>query len=69
MTSKITKTVGGHYEVNATGSILAPAPEATTPAGDNAAPDAGTLPGSDMTPPDGRGEDEALSPADEDENR
>jgi hypothetical protein len=53
----------------ATGSILAPTPEATTPAGDNAAPDAGSLPNSDMTPPDGRGEDEALSPADEDENR
>lgn len=52
----------------ATGSILAPTPEAATP--DNAAvPDAGTLPSPDMTPPDGRGEDEALSPADEDENR
>ena len=24
MTSKITKTVGQHYEINATGSILAP---------------------------------------------
>ena len=53
----------------ATGSILAPTPEAATPAGDNAAPDAGTLPNPDTTPADGRGEDEALSPADEDENR
>jgi len=51
-----------------TGSILAPTPEATTPAADNPAPDSGTLPSPDMTP-DGRGEDEALSPADEDENR
>lgn len=24
MTSSITKTVGGHYEINATGNILAP---------------------------------------------
>jgi hypothetical protein len=51
-----------------TGSILAPTPEAATPAADNPAPDSGTLPSPDMTP-DGRGEDEALSPADEDENR
>jgi hypothetical protein len=51
-----------------TGSILAPAPEAVMPASDNPAPDSGTLPSPDMTP-DGRGEDEALSPADEDENQ
>jgi hypothetical protein len=51
-----------------TGSILAPTPEAATPAADNPAPDSGTLPSPDVTP-DGRGEDEALSPADEDENR
>jgi hypothetical protein len=51
-----------------TGSILAPTPDAATPAADNPAPDSGTLPSPDMTP-DGRGEDEALSPADEDENR
>jgi hypothetical protein len=51
-----------------TGSILAPTPEAATPAADNPAPDSGSLPSPDMTP-DGRGEDEALSPADEDENR
>jgi hypothetical protein len=61
-------TTGGNTA--ATGSILAPTPEAATPASDNGAvPDAGTLPSPDMTPPDGRGEDEALSPADEDENR
>jgi hypothetical protein len=52
-----------------TGSILAPTPEAATPAADNPAPDSGTLPSPDMTTTDGRGEDEALSPADEDENR
>ncbi len=51
-----------------TGSILAPTPEAATPAADSPAPDSGTLPSPDVTP-DGRGEDEALSPADEDENR
>ena len=51
-----------------TGSILAPMPEAATPAADNPAPASGILPSPDMTP-DGRGEDEALSPADEDENR
>jgi hypothetical protein len=52
-----------------TGSVAAPSADTAAPAADNAVPDAGTLPAPDMTSTDGRGEDEALSPADEDENR
>jgi hypothetical protein len=53
-----------------TGSVAAPGSDAAQPAAaENAVPDAGTLSSPDMTPADGRGEDEALSPADEDENR
>jgi hypothetical protein len=52
-----------------TGSLSAPASDAAPPTADNPAPDAATSPSSEMTPTEGRGEDEALSPADEDENR
>jgi hypothetical protein len=52
-----------------TGTVSVLKSDAAQPAAENGVPDSGTLPSPDMTPADGRGEDEALSPADEDENR